>query len=247
MEYPTILETIGHTPLVKLQSLCSNPLVTLLLKIEAMNPGGSVKDRMVLHIINHAEKEGLLQPGGTIIENTSGNTGAAAAMIAAIRGYRAIFTMPDKVSQEKQNALKAYGAEVILAPTAAPPDSPEHYVNLAKKLARETPNSFRIDQYENLKNPEAHYLTTGPEIWEQTGGMIDYFVASASTGGTISGAGKYLKEKKPSVKVIMPDPIGSIYFAYFKTGKVPKGEAVPISWRGSAKTILRMRWTFYCG
>lgn len=187
-----------------------------------MNPGGSVKDRMVRHIIEEAEKQGLLKPGGTIIENTSGNTGAAAAMMAAIRGYRAIFTMPDKVSREKQNALKAYGAEIILAPTAAPHDSPEHYVNLAKKLAQETPNSFRINQYDNLKNPEAHYLTTGPEIWEQTEGEVDYFIASASTGGTISGAGKYLKEKKPSVKVIMPDPIGSIYYDYFKTGKIPE-------------------------
>lgn len=223
MRYPTILDTIGNTPLVRLQHLCPNPLVTLLLKIEFMNPGGSVKDRMVRHIIEEAEKKGLLKPGGTIIENTSGNTGAAAAMMAAIRGYRAIFTMPDKVSREKQNALKAYGAEIILAPTAAPHDSPEHYVNVAKKLAQETPNSFRINQYDNLKNPEAHYLTTGPEIWKQTNGEVDYFIASASTGGTISGAGKYLKEKKPSVKVIMPDPIGSIYYEYFKKGSIPEG------------------------
>ncbi len=223
MGYPTILETIGHTPLVRLQHLMPNRHVTLLLKIEFMNPGGSIKDRIVRYIIDEAERQGLLKPGGTIIENTSGNTGAAVAMIAAIRGYKAILTMPDKVSKEKQNALKAFGATIVIAPTAAPPNSPEHYVNVAKRLAEETPNSFRINQYDNLKNPEAHYLTTGPEIWEQTGGQVDYFVASASTGGTISGVGRYLKEKKPSVKVVMPDPIGSIYYDYFKTGSVKEG------------------------
>src|SRR5436190_23961607 len=151
-KYPTILDTIGHTPLVKLQHINPYPLATILVKIEFMNPGGSIKDRMVLHIINEAEKKGLLRPGGTIIENTSGNTGAAVAMIAAIRGYRAILTMPDKVSKEKQNALKAYGAEIIVTPTSAPPDSPEHYVNKAKQLAEKTPNSFRVNQYDNLKN-----------------------------------------------------------------------------------------------
>lgn len=178
---------------------------------------------MVLHIINDAERLGLLKPGGTIIENTSGNTGAAAAMIAAIRGYKAILTMPDKVSQEKQNALKAFGAQIIVCPTSAPPDSPEHYVNRAKKLAEETPNSFRINQYDNPKNPEAHFLSTGPEIWEQSHGKVDYFIASGSTGGTISGVGRYLKQRNPEVQVIMPDPIGSIYYHYFKTGKIPEG------------------------
>lgn len=216
-DYPTILDTIGNTPLVKLQNINPNPLVTILAKIEFMNPGSSIKDRIVLHIINDAEKRGLLKPGGTIIENTSGNTGAAVAMIAAIRGYKAILTMPDKVSKEKQNALKAYGAEIIICPTSASPDSPEHYVNLAKKLAKETPNSFRINQYDNPKNPEAHYQTTAVEIWNQTKGNIDYFVASGSTGGTVSGIGKYLKERKPDVKVILPDPVGSIYHQYFKT------------------------------
>jgi cystathionine beta-synthase len=142
-------------------------------------------------------------------------------MIAAIRGYKAILTMPDKVSKEKQNALKAYGAEVIICPTSAAPDSPEHYVNVAKRLAAETPNSFRINQYDNKKNPEAHYLSTAPEIWEQTQGKIDYFVASGSTGGTISGIGKFLKERNPDIKIIMPDPIGSIFYPFFKTGKIP--------------------------
>lgn len=218
----TILDTIGNTPLVKLTRMCPNSKVTILAKVEFLNPSGSVKDRIVLHIVNKAEKEGLLKPGGTIIENTSGNTGAAVAMIAAIRGYKAILTMPDKVSKEKQDALKAYGAEIVVTPTSAAPDAPDHYVNTAIRLAKETPNSFRINQYDNLLNPEAHYLTTGPEIWEQSGGKVDYFVASASTGGTISGVGRYLKERNPKVKVIMPDPIGSIYYAYFKTGKIPR-------------------------
>lgn len=222
MQYPTILDTIGKTPLVKLQRIVPNPLITVLAKIEFFNPGSSIKDRIVLHIVNDAEKKGLLKPRGTIIENTSGNTGAAVAMIAAIRGYKAILTMPDKVSIEKQNALKAYGAEIIICPTEASIDSPDHYVNRALRLAEQTPNSFRINQYDNLKNPEAHYLTTGPEIWEQSHGNVDYLVASASTGGTVSGIGRFLKEKNPQIKVIMPDPIGSIYYSYFKTGKIPK-------------------------
>lgn len=219
----TILDTIGHTPLVKLTRLSPNPKATILVKVEFLNPGGSIKDRIVLYIINHAEKNGLLKPGGVIIENTSGNTGAAVAMIAAIRGYRAILTMPDKVSKEKQDALKAFGAEVIVTPTSAAPDSPEHYVNMAKRLAEETPNSFRINQYDNLLNPEAHYMTTAPEIWEQTNGKVDYFIASSSTGGTVSGVGRFLKEMNPQVKVVMPDPIGSIYYHFFKTGKIPEG------------------------
>lgn len=218
-----ILDCIGNTPLVKLKRLCPNPLVTILAKVEFLNPSGSIKDRIVLHIINQAEKEGKLKPGGTIIENTSGNTGAAVAMIAAIRGYKAILTMPDKVSKEKQDALKAFGAQIVVTPTSAAPDSPDHYVNTAKRLAEETPNSFRIDQYDNKTNPEAHYNSTGPEIWKQADGKIDYFIASASTGGTISGIGRYLKEQNPKIKVIMPDPIGSIYCTYFKTGVIPHG------------------------
>lgn len=223
LHFPTLLDAIGHTPLIKLQHINPYPLATILLKLESVNPGGSIKDRIVLHIVNHAERNGLLKPGGTIIENTSGNTGAATAMIAAIRGYKAILTMPDKVSKEKQNALKAYGAQIIVCPTSAAPDSPDHYVNKAKALADTTPNSFRINQYDNPLNPQAHYLTTAPEIWEQSHGKIDYFVASASTGGTISGIGHYLKEKNPKVQVIMPDPIGSIYYHYFKTGRIPEG------------------------
>ena len=220
-KYPTVLDAIGNTPLVKLQQINPYPLATILVKLEFLNPGGSIKDRIVKHIIDEAEQSGQLKPGGTIIENTSGNTGAAVAMIAAIRGYRAILTMPDKVSKEKQNALRAFGAEIIVCATSASPDSPEHYVNTAKRLADTIPNSFRINQYDNPKNPEAHYLTTAPEIWEQCQGKVDYFVASGSTGGTISGVGRFLKEKNPQVKIIMPDPIGSIYYPLFKTGKIP--------------------------
>jgi len=224
MNFKTILQTIGHTPLVRLQKLSPNPKVTILVKCEFMNPSASIKDRIVAHIIEDAEKTGQLKPGGTIVENTSGNTGAAVAMIAAIKGYKAILTMPDKVSKEKQDALKAYGAQIVVCPTAAAHDSPEHYVNVAKRIAAETPNSYRINQYDNLKNPEAHYQSTAPEIWEQTGGNLDVFIASGSTGGTISGVGKYLKEKNPNIKIVMPDPIGSIYYEYFKTGKVPTSE-----------------------
>lgn len=224
MNFQNYLDTVGNTPLVKLQKLSPNPLVTILVKCEFLNPSCSIKDRIVKYIIADAEKTGLLKPGGTIVEATSGNTGAATAMIAAIKGYKAILTMPDKVSLEKQNALKAYGAKIIVCPTAAAPDAVDHYVNTAIRIAKETPNSFRINQYDNLKNPEAHYHSTGPEIWQQTEGELDYFIASASTGGTISGVGKYLKERNPNIKVVMPDPMGSIYYEYFKTGKIPASE-----------------------
>jgi cystathionine beta-synthase len=225
MPYKTLLQTIGNTPLVKLQNISPNPHVTLLAKCEFMNPSGSIKDRIVAYIIEDAEKQGLLKPGGTIVENTSGNTGAAVAMIAAIKGYKAVLTMPDKVSREKQNALRAYGAEIVVTPTSATPDSPDHYVNVAKRLATEIPNSFRVNQYDNIKNSEAHYYSTGPEIWQQAEGKIDILVAAASTGGTITGVGRYLKEKNPKIKTVMPDPIGSIYYTYFKTGKIPKDAA----------------------
>jgi cystathionine beta-synthase len=223
MQYPTILETIGNTPLVRLQHMSPKDYVTILVKCEFLNPSSSVKDRIVSYIIADAEKRGLLKRGGTIVENTSGNTGAAVAMIAAIKGYKAILTMPDKVSKEKQDALKAFGAEIVVTPTSAAPDSPDHYVNTAKRIAASIPNSFRIDQYDNPKNPDAHYHSTGPEIWQQTEGKVDIFIASGSTGGTISGVGRYLKEKNPKVKIIMPDPIGSIYYEYFKTKKIPEG------------------------
>lgn len=215
-----ILYTVGNTPLVKLQNINPYPHIEIYVKLEFFNPSGSIKDRIIKHIIENAEATGLLKPGGTIVENTSGNTGAAVAMIAAIKGYKAILTMPDKVSKEKQDALKAFGAEIVVTPTSALPDSPEHYVNTAKRIAEKTPNSFRVNQYDNLKNPEAHYLSTGPEIWQQTDGKVTHFVAAGSTGGTISGVGKYLKEKNPNIQIVMPDPIGSIYYDYFKTGKI---------------------------
>lgn len=220
MTYPNILQTIGNTPLVKLQHLSPKDYVTILVKCEFMNPSFSIKDRIVSHIIADAEKRGVLKPGGTIVEGTSGNTGAAAAMIGAIKGYKVILTMPDKVSKEKQDALRAYGAKIVVTPTSATLDSPDHYVNTAKRIAEETPNSFRVDQYDNKKNPEAHYLSTGPEIWQQTNGKVDIFVAAGSTGGTISGVGRYLKEKNPKIKTVMPDPIGSVYYEYSKTGKI---------------------------
>lgn len=220
MNTSQLLDTIGNTPLVKLQKINPFPHVEIYVKLEFFNPSGSIKDRIVKHIVEDAEAKGLLKPGGTIVENTSGNTGAAVAMIAAIKGYKAILTMPDKVSKEKQNALKAFGAKIVVTPTSASLDSPDHYVNTAKRIANETPNSFRINQYDNPKNPEAHYLSTGPEIWKQTNGKVTHFVAAGSTGGTVSGIGKYLKEKNPTIKVVVPDPIGSIYYDYFKTGEI---------------------------
>ncbi|HEY8211631.1 MAG TPA: pyridoxal-phosphate dependent enzyme [Myxococcaceae bacterium] len=215
-----ILSAIGDTPLVKLNKLVGPNDATVLVKCEFMNPGASVKDRMALHIIEKAEKAGLLKPGGTIVENTSGNTGMGVALCAAVKGYRCIFTMPDKMSLEKINRLKALGAQVVVTPTNVPADDPRSYYETAKRIARETPGSFYLNQYHNADNIEAHYLSTGPEIWEQTGGNFDYFVAGLGTGGTMSGAGKYLKEKKPSIKNVGADPEGSIYLGYFKTGKL---------------------------
>jgi len=218
--HQNILELIGNTPLVKLTKVTAGIKATILAKLEFMNPGGSVKDRIAVYMIEKAIKNGLLKPGGTIIESTSGNTGIGLAMYAAVKGFKAIFTIPDKMSQEKINLLKAFGAEVIVCPTNVPPDSPESYYEVAKKLAKETPNSYFVNQYHNEDNVEAHYMTTGPEIWTQTSGRIDYLVAGAGTGGTISGVGKFLKEKNPNVKVIAVDPIGSVYHDWFKYKKL---------------------------
>jgi cystathionine beta-synthase/cysteine synthase A len=218
----TILDCIGETPLVTLGRFVSPGRATIQAKLEFLSPTGSIKDRIAKHIIFKAEREGRLKPGGTIIESTSGNTGAAVAMIAAARGYRAILVMPAKASVEKQIAARAMGAEVIVAPPDAKPGDPLHYVQRSLDLAREIPNSFRINQYDNPDNPEAHYLTTGPEIWRQTEGRIDYFVAAASTGGTLSGTARYLKERNSAITVVMPDPEGSIYAPYFRTGRVER-------------------------
>jgi len=219
-----LLDTIGNTPLVALENLFADQRAKVFAKLEFFNPTGSIKDRIVRHIVEDAERTGLLKPGGTIVENTSGNTGAAIAMIAAIKGYRAVLTMPDKVSKEKQAALTALGAEIVVCPTDAAPGTADHYVQRARDIAAATANSFMVNQYDNPKNAEAHYLTTGPEIWTQMGGRVDYFVAAGSTGGTISGVGRYLKEQNPQIKVLMPDPIGSIYYTYFKTGQIDESE-----------------------
>ncbi len=215
-----ILDAIGDIPLVKLNKLAPAGGPTILVKPEYLNPAGSIKDRMALYIIEQAEKEGLLKPGGTIVENTSGNTGAGVAMAAAVKGYKAIFTMPDKMSNEKIDLLKAFGARVVITPTDVPADSPKSYYETAKRIARETPNSFYLNQYHNKSNIDAHYHTTGREIYEQTGGKINYLVGGIGTGGTISGAGKYLKERIPDLKVIAVDPKGSVFYDYFKTGKL---------------------------
>lgn len=213
--YDNILETVGRTPLVRLSRLAPDLPGILLGKVESFNPGGSVKDRIGESMILAAEKAGQLKPGGTIVECTSGNTGVGLAMAAVVMGYKAVFCMPDKVSKEKINLLKAYGAEVVVCPTAVAPDSPESYYQVARRIARERPNAFLTNQYDNPANPAAHYATTGPEIWEQTAGKIDVFVASLGTGGTISGTAKYLKEKNPKVRVVGADPVGSILKQYF--------------------------------
>lgn len=217
--HETILTTLGNTPLVKLNKVVRGFKGHYFAKVEYFNPGSSVKDRIGLEIIEEAEREGRLRPGGTIVEATSGNTGLGLAIVAAVKGYKCIFTMPDKMSIEKIRLLRAFGAEVIVTPTAVPHDSPESYTEVAKKIVRETPNSILANQYFNPKNPESHYKTTGPEIWKQTGGQVDYMVIAVGTGGTISGVGKFLKEKNPNVKIIGIDPKGSILREYFYTKK----------------------------
>ncbi|MFA4833683.1 MAG: cysteine synthase [Patescibacteria group bacterium] len=221
MIYQNILETIGNTPLVKINKLNPNPKVLMAVKLEFFNPGGSIKDRIGSYLVAKAEKEGKLKRGGTIVEGTSGNTGVGLAMVAAIKGYKTIFTMPDKMSEEKINLLRAYGAKVIVTPTAVSPDDPRSYYKVSDKLAGR-PGSYKPDQYNNQANPEAHYRTTGPEIWKQTKGKITHLVAGMGTGGTISGIAKYLKEKNPKIKIIGVDPVGSIFYKYYKTGKIPK-------------------------
>ncbi len=213
--YNNILETIGNTPLIKLNKVNKGLKPHIFVKVESFNPGGSVKDRIGIEIIEDAERTGKIKPGGTIVESTSGNTGMGLAIAAAVKGYKTVFTMPDKMSNEKISSLRAFGSEVIVTPTAVPHESPESYTEVAKQRVRETPNSILADQYENPKNPEAHYKTTGPELWEQTGGQIDYFICGLGTGGTITGAAKYLKEKNPDIKIIGVDIKGSILQEYF--------------------------------
>jgi cystathionine beta-synthase len=209
--YPTVLDLIGGTPIVRLQKIGRGLRPTLAAKLEYLNPGGSVKDRIGLRMIEAAERDGSLRPGGTIVEPTSGNTGVGLAMAAAIKGYRMVFVMPDKMSQEKVSLLRAYGAEVVICPTAVEPKSPESYYSVSDRLAEEIPGAFKPDQYSNEANPRAHYETTGPEIWEQTGGELAALVVAVGTGGTISGAARYLKERRPDLVVVGADPEGSIY------------------------------------
>ena len=222
MRCNNILEAIGRTPLIRLNRINHGFRPQMYVKADYTNPGGSVKDRIGVTMIDDAEKRGLLKPGGTIIEGTSGNTGMGLALVAAVRGYKMVFTITDKQSKEKVDLLKALGAEVIVCPTAVEPADPRSYYSVAKKLAREIPNSFYPNQYDNPMNPEAHYTTTGPEIWEDTEGKITHFVCGMGTGGTISGAGKYLKEKNPAVQVVGVDPEGSLYYEFHKTGQVGK-------------------------
>ncbi len=219
--YENILDAIGNTPLVRLNKVVPEGAATILAKCEFMNPAGSIKDRMADYIVTKAEEEGVLKPGGTIVENTSGNTGMGLAMAAAVKGYRCVFTMPDKMSQEKVDSLKAFGAEVVITPTDVPGDSPDHYVNTAKRIAEETPGSFYVNQYHTQWNIEAHYNSTGREIMEQTGGDFDVFMGATGTGGTVSGTSKYIKEHKPSIKTIGVDILGSVHYHLFHTGTMP--------------------------
>jgi cystathionine beta-synthase len=233
--YDSVLQTIGWTPLIRLGRIGAGVRTPIYGKAEYVNPGGSVKDRIGLAIIEDAERRGELRPGGTIVEGTSGNTGVGLAIAAALRGYRCIFTMPDKMSMEKVRLLKAYGAEVVVTPTAVPPDHPEHYVMKAKQIVHDTPNAILANQFYNHVNPEAHYATTGPEIWHQTEGRVTHFVAGAGTGGTVSGAGKYLKEQNPKVRVIAGDPVGSLYTDYHRTRTMGDGHPYKVEGIGGDK------------
>ena len=236
--YANVLETIGWTPLIRLNSVTRGIRTPVYGKAEFFNPGASVKDRIAMPIIEKAEREGKLKPGGTIVEGTSGNTGIALAIAAALRGYKCIFTMPDKMSQEKVRLLKAFGAEVIITPTAVPPDHPDSYVMMARRIAKETPNAILADQFYNPANPQAHYELTGPELWDQTEGRITHFVAAAGTGGTITGVGRYLKEKNPKVRIIAGDPTGSILADYWRTNGKDVREGVPYKVEGIGQDKL---------
>ncbi|MCB9029709.1 MAG: cysteine synthase family protein [Deltaproteobacteria bacterium] len=228
----SILEAIGDIPLVKLNKVVPENHADVLVKCEYLNPCGSIKDRMACYIIEKAEKEGLLKPGGTIVEGTSGNTGLGLAMTAAVKGYKCIFTMPDKMSKEKQDMMKAFGAEVIITPTQVPGDDPQHYVQTAKRIARETPNSYYVNQYHNQWNTEAHEIITGQEIWNETGGKFDAFIAGTGTGGTASGIGRFIKKNNPNIKVIGADPVGSVHYDLFHHDKLIEAAAYKVEGMG---------------
>jgi cystathionine beta-synthase len=238
MWYKNILETIGNTPLVQLNSIVKGVSATVLAKIETTNPGNSIKDRMALKMIEDAERSGLLKPGGTIIEGTSGNTGMGLAIAAVVKGYKCIFTTTDKQSKEKVDALRAFGAEVIVCPTNVEPEDPRSYYSVSSRLEREVPNSWKPNQYDNLSNTQAHYEQTGPEIWEQTEGKITHLVVGVGTGGTISGTAKYLKEKNPAIKIWGIDTYGSVFKKYKETGEFDKNEIYPYVTEGIGEDFL---------
>jgi cystathionine beta-synthase len=238
MWYKNILETIGNTPLVQLNSIVKGVSATVLAKIETTNPGNSIKDRMALKMIEDAERSGVLKPGGTIIEGTSGNTGMGLAIAAVVKGYKCIFTTTDKQSKEKVDALRAFGAEVIVCPTNVEPEDPRSYYSVSSRLEREVPNSWKPNQYDNLSNTQAHYEQTGPEIWEQTEGKITHLVVGVGTGGTISGTAKYLKEKNPEIKIWGIDTYGSVFKKYKETGEFDKNEIYPYVTEGIGEDFL---------
>lgn len=240
--YDSVLETIGWTPLIRLSRVGAGLATPVYGKAEYANPGASVKDRIGLAIIEDAERRGELKPGGTIVEGTSGNTGVGLAIAAALKGYHCIFTMPDKMSQEKVRLLKAYGAEVVITPTAVPPDHPDNYINKAKQIVKDTPGAILANQFYNPVNPEAHYRTTGPEIWVQTGGHVTHFVAGAGTGGTVSGAGRFLKERRSSIRVIAGDPVGSIYTQYAASRTLVDGFPYKVEGIGGDKIPTTLWW-----
>jgi len=231
-----ILEAFGNTPLIRLNRVAKDVPPEVYVKADYMNPGGSMKDRVAVWMINEAERKGLLKPGGTIVEATSGNTGVGLGLVAAVRGYKVVFTTTDKQSREKIDLMKAFGAEVVVCPTAVEPEDPRSYYSVAKKLAREIPGAYYPNQYDNPANPEAHYRTTGPEIWKDTEGKITHFVCGLGTGGTVSGAGRYLKEQNPKVRVIGVDPYGSLYYEYAKTGNIGKAHTYVVE--GIGEDIL---------
>ena len=240
--YANVLETIGWTPLIRINKVARGIRTPLYAKAEFFNPGGSVKDRIGFAMIEAAERAGKLKPGGLIVEATSGNTGVGLAIAAAVKGYRCIFTMPDKMSQEKARLLRALGAEVIITPTAVPPDHPDNYIMKGRAIAAAHDNAIFADQHFNPVNPDVHYHTTGPEIWEQTGGKITHFVCAPGTGGTVSGAGKFLKEKNPQIKVVAGDPVGSIYTEYAKSHKKGDGQPYKVEGIGGDKIPTSLHW-----
>ena len=233
--YENVLATVGWTPLIRLGRVAAGIRTPVYAKAEYFNPGGSVKDRIGPAIIEAAERDGTLRPGGTVVEGTSGNTGVGLALAAAIKGYRCIFTIPDKMSHEKVRLLKAFGAEVIVTPTAVAPDHPDNYVMMAKRIASETPNAVLANQFYNQANPEAHYRTTGPEIWEQTEGRVTHFVSAAGTGGTITGVGRFLKERNSAVRIVGGDPVGSVIRGFAESGEVGEGAPYKVEGIGQDK------------